>query len=65
MHECKNDERIRVLEISLAEDKVDIRNLIKEMSSLTEWIKFLIAVWTTSTLSSLGYLFVKWMESVK
>lgn len=65
-HECKNEERLRSLEINEAGFRADIKNLIATMGNLTGWIKALtitfVSVFGAASLSAIGYLLVKWVE---
>lgn len=66
-HKCHNEERLRSLEINEAGFRADIKNLITTMGNLTGWIKALtitfVGVFGAASLSAIGYLLVKWVES--
>lgn len=62
VHTCKNEERLRRLETQEAVMGVKLESLIKQLAELTTWIKYLIGLFSTITVSSLAYLIVKWVE---
>jgi hypothetical protein len=61
-HECINESRIRLLEIHEATQGQEIKNLIEKMDALMSWIKALMIMFLTSSISVIGYLIVKWVE---
>ena len=62
MHECRQEERLRVLEQSDACMGIEIKNLIGKLSELTGWIKALILTVIPVLLSALGLLLVYWIK---
>ncbi len=61
-HKCINEIRIRTLEIHEASTGTEIKNLIKKMDSLANWIKALMIMFGTAGLTAFGYLVVEWVK---
>jgi hypothetical protein len=61
MHECKQEERLRLIEHSEAVMGTEVKNLISTIDNLMGWIRALVIATIPLIGAAFGFLIMRWV----